>query len=78
MRNADENVFDLDLEASDAPVVTLVIGTPVGEVRVMGELVSAGDRMHLVGAHVDGPGANRIATAGLRSIVRAFAERFDV
>jgi hypothetical protein len=78
MWSPDETPFDLDPDASEAPYVALLIVTPVGEVRVMGELVEAGRRVHLVGAHVDGPGANRVSVQGLRVIVRAFAETFGV
>lgn len=52
-----EIVFDLDPGASDAPFVTLVVGTPAGELRIMGELVEVGSRVRLMGAHMDGPGS---------------------
>jgi hypothetical protein len=73
-----EITFDLDDDVLDPPLITLGIGTPVGEIMVMGTLDVDGRCYQLHGAHLDGPGANRVGLAGLWAIVRAFAEQFDV
>lgn len=70
--------FDLDDELTAGSIATLLVRTPWGEIRIMGEIVEVGGRLHARGVHVSGVGPNRLGTAGLATIARAFAEVFDV
>ncbi len=73
--------FELDEDATEAPVVTLIVRTPAGDLHIMAGLVALGPRqVEVRGAHTFGPAARTLGIRGLRAVAvaRAFVEQFDV
>ena len=80
----DDIRIHLDHEATDFPVVGIEIETPVGLIRIMGELVEVGRRIVVREAHIESetPGKSSVVPAGigvgaLIAIARAFLEEVD-
>lgn len=78
MWHPDDIRFDLDDSGTEAPIVTLIAYTPDGDLYVMGELVSFGERVEVDRAHTFGPAKGSFGIKGLRAVARAFLEQFDV
>ena len=61
--------FELLVDETDHPVVTFDIATPLGMLRLMGEVTVDTDAgLVLSGCHIEGPGANRVGIGHLRMI----------
>jgi hypothetical protein len=70
--------FELDDELTTGSIGTLVVRSLAGEIRIMGEVLEFGRRVHVVGAHIGGAGPHVLGRTGLLALARAFAETFDV
>lgn len=70
-------IFDLDAAATEHPLVTITCRTPLGDIRILGEVVSSGRLVLVADAHIEGAAANRLGVAGLIALARAFLETID-
>jgi hypothetical protein len=76
----DQVWFEFADDASQHPVATLTIETPVGLLMVMAEAEKRGRSLSLKGLHVQsqGAGRNSVGPANLNFIVRVFMEVMDI
>jgi hypothetical protein len=76
----DQLWFEFADDASQHPVATLTIDTPVGLLLVMADVVKRGRSMTLKGLHVQsqGPARNAIGAANLAFLVQVFMEVMDI
>jgi hypothetical protein len=78
MWNSAAISFDLDDELTVGSIGTLLVRSPAGEIRIMGEVLEFGRRVHVVEVHISGASSNVLGRTGLWALARAFAETFDV
>jgi hypothetical protein len=78
-RISDIEFADIDYDATDHPVATVVIKTPAGILEVMAEFHEVSTReLHLKGLHIQSPiGSNVIGIAALRCVVQAAMEYLE-
>ena len=70
--------ISVEIEDVDHPVAMVVIGTPAGEIRLIGSLSIVGRVLHIDAAHVGGLAAGALGRAGLNAIGRKLLEVADV
>jgi hypothetical protein len=70
--------FEVDADLTDHPVVTIVVQTPDGALRIMGDLELDGSTMTLLGVHVQGAQANAVGAGNLKLLARLVIERMEL
>lgn len=69
--------FDILRDGTDDPMVTILIGTPVGVLLLMAEVVISGRVITLAAAHMQGPGSKALGVGRLRAIAAVAMEKMD-
>jgi hypothetical protein len=79
MWRSDEVSFDLLADATDDPVVSVIIKTPAGVLLLMAEPRLEGGTLFLGGVHMHGQdiGPNALGPANLRRLAQIVMERLD-
>jgi len=76
--NAADVSFDMVDDLTSDPVVTIIVRTPDGRLRVMAEPEMAGCTLILRRVHVQDAWPNAIGVANLKMLARVVMERMDV
>jgi hypothetical protein len=70
--------LSIEVDAVDGDVLLVVIGTPAGNLRLLGQVSQCGRTLCVNNAHVDGLSAGSLGRAGLNAIGRKLLEEADV
>ena len=74
----DDITVEVDEHQTDLPTILASITTPIGVVKLLGEVRVVGDTLHIEGAHIEGLSANDLGIAGLNAIGRKLLVETDV
>lgn len=69
--------FEFDHLGTDHPTATVIVSTPWGTLRIMGDPVYEEGIVTVTGAHIQGLEPNRLGVGGLIRIAQAFLEEID-
>ncbi len=72
---ADQLSFEIVADETDDPVVTIIISTPAGVLKVMAEVEECGTVLLLKGTHVQAEAVNKVGVTNLRLIAQVVLER---
>jgi hypothetical protein len=68
----------VEIDEADEDVLLVVISTPVGKLRIIGNITRIGRVLHVRKAHADGLHPGALGRAGLNAIGRKLLEEADV
>ncbi len=64
----------VEIDEAEGRVTIFTLGTPAGEVGILAEVSENGTTLILDGVHIEGPGANAVGIACLRTLAEVVME----